>query len=285
MAINNLMEEMVMIFPKMTKAEKKVADYVLEHPAEVMDMSITDLSEKCGVGETSVFRFCRTMHLKGYQDFKVSLALSVNNPHLSGSKLMGEAVHMETIQDLCQNLYDLYVGTLNEARHTLDHQKIDNIVTLMLEAREIYLFGLGISGCTALTLQKRLLGINPRVYYHLDGHAQIMCSSLLGPGSLAIVFSNSGITKDCIQIARLARESGAKVVFVTKFIKTPAAEYAHIVLLSGAVEGPLQGGSVAPKLSQMFIADILYSEYFRRMGEQAVNNKKCTADAITEKML
>lgn len=284
MAINNLMEAIVMSFPKMTKAERKVADYVLAHPSDVMDMSITDLSEHCGIGETSVFRFCRTMKLKGYQDFKVSLALSVNNPYPANSRAGGTA-RTETIQDVCQSVFDIYMGTLNEAKPALDYKKIDGVVSLMLEARGIYLFGLGISGCTALTLQKRLLGINPCVYYHLDSHAQIMCASLLGAGNLAVVFSNSGITKDCIQIARLASGSGAKVVFITKFIKTPAAQYSDIVLLSGAIEGPLQGGSIAPKISQMFIADILYSEYFRQLGEKAINNKKHTADAIAEEML
>ncbi len=51
----------------MTKAEKKVADYILENAQEVLFMSITDLAAACKVGETTVFRFCKSMKLQGYQ--------------------------------------------------------------------------------------------------------------------------------------------------------------------------------------------------------------------------
>ena len=47
-------------YNQFTRAEKKVADYITEHPREMLFMSITELADACGVGETSVFRFCRT---------------------------------------------------------------------------------------------------------------------------------------------------------------------------------------------------------------------------------
>ena len=59
------------VYNQFTKAEKKVADYILQHPKDVLFMSITDLAEACNVGDTSVFRFCKTMNLKGYQEFKM----------------------------------------------------------------------------------------------------------------------------------------------------------------------------------------------------------------------
>ena len=45
------------VYNQFTKAEKKVADYILQHPKDVLFMSITDLAEACDVGDTSVFRF------------------------------------------------------------------------------------------------------------------------------------------------------------------------------------------------------------------------------------
>ena len=37
-------------YSSMTKAEKKVADYILENPKNVRFMSITDLADACHVG-------------------------------------------------------------------------------------------------------------------------------------------------------------------------------------------------------------------------------------------
>ena len=79
MATNNLMNKITLYYSQMTKAEKKVADFVLSSPQEALASTITDLSKHCGVGETSVFRFCRTLELKGYQDFKLSLAVSTSS--------------------------------------------------------------------------------------------------------------------------------------------------------------------------------------------------------------
>ena len=65
-------------YNQFTKAEKKVADYILSSPKKVLFMSITELAEACGVGDTSVFRFCKTMNCKGYQEFKMLLSLSLH---------------------------------------------------------------------------------------------------------------------------------------------------------------------------------------------------------------
>ena len=56
----NLILKIQSVYNQFTKAEKKVADYCLEHKEEVPFMSITDLADACKVGDTSVYRFCRT---------------------------------------------------------------------------------------------------------------------------------------------------------------------------------------------------------------------------------
>ena len=66
-------------YNQFTKAEKKVADYILANPRQVLFMSISDLAEACDVGDTSVFRFCKTMNVKGYQEFKMMLSLSMRS--------------------------------------------------------------------------------------------------------------------------------------------------------------------------------------------------------------
>ena len=86
MATTNLMNEITIAYPNMTRAEKKVADIVLSRPQDLLHATINDLAKICNVGETSVFRFCRTLSLNGYQDFKLSLALSTSLPDCTQSK-------------------------------------------------------------------------------------------------------------------------------------------------------------------------------------------------------
>lgn len=75
---NHFMQNIEETYHSLTKVEKKVADYVLQNPRQVLFMSITDLADACQVGETSVYRFCRTMNLQGYQEFKMQLSLGMS---------------------------------------------------------------------------------------------------------------------------------------------------------------------------------------------------------------
>jgi DNA-binding MurR/RpiR family transcriptional regulator len=63
-----------------TKSELKVADMVLSQKDSVIYMSVTDLAEQAGVGDTTVLRFCRKLGFKGYQDFKLALAKGMVQP-------------------------------------------------------------------------------------------------------------------------------------------------------------------------------------------------------------
>lgn len=273
-------------YPKLTKAERKVAEVVLAEPQKVLEATITDLAAMCGVGETSVFRFCRTLNLQGYQEFKLSLALSTSHPQVLDSNDILVGNHQSDDMDvLLKNIHNTYLLALSDTIAALDTRGINKAVDILVDATSIHLFGMGSSGVTAMEAQDKLVNINPRVCYHQDSHTQLTTAALLGKGSAAVIFSNSGTTKDCIALARMLRENGANVILVTKFPSAPMAKYADVVLVGGAAEGPAQGGSIAVKISQLFVVDVLYTEYFRRLGEDAVQNKYRTAASVADKML
>ena len=110
-------------YNQFTKAEKKVADYILQNPREVLFMSITDLAEACQVGDTSVFRFCKSMELKGYQEFKMVLSLSLNESDKGSSRFSGNVSLDDTFQELAQKVLNTNVHALTETHSLLDERK------------------------------------------------------------------------------------------------------------------------------------------------------------------
>jgi DNA-binding MurR/RpiR family transcriptional regulator len=83
----------------------------------------------------------------------------------------------------------------------------------------------------------------------------------------------------------VAKERGAKIISITRFAKSPLTSYSDITLLCGANEGPLQGGSLSAKISQLYLLDLLYFEYFKRTNKESILNKESTAKSVIEKML
>ena len=221
MATTNLMTEITSRYSKMTKAEKKVADFVLSSPQEALSATITDLSKLCDVGETSVFRFCRTLSLKGYQDFKLSLALSTSNSDIGQKKELIDVTQTSNCQETAARVKEAYMRALEQTFHTLNFHAISQTVALILGARTINLFGFGGSGTSANEAKNKFMKILPNCIYNSDAHIQLTQAALLSPEDVAIIFCNSGITKDCIEIAHICHTAKVPVVFITQFAKTP----------------------------------------------------------------
>ena len=113
---------------------------------------------------------------------------------------------------------------------------------------------------------------------------QSMMAATMTSDDVAVLFSYSGATKDTIHVAQLAKKAGAKTICITRFIKSPLSSYADLTLLSGANEGPLQGGSTSAEISQLFLIDLLYTEYYRRYFEHCSANNEKTSASVLEKL-
>ncbi|HEV7833209.1 MAG TPA: transcriptional regulator, partial [Caballeronia sp.] len=42
-------------------SERKLADYVMEAPREVLDLTMTDFATRAGVSQPTIARFCRAL--------------------------------------------------------------------------------------------------------------------------------------------------------------------------------------------------------------------------------
>lgn len=271
-------------YNNLTNTEKKVADYILANAEKVVYMSITDLADECDVGESSIFRFCKSLKLKGYQEFKIAIAhqTKVDNeiPQLSGRVTIDD-----TVENVTNKVLSNTITALNETFEFLNYETVNKAVTYLLDADRIVFFGAGSSSLTAMEFKNKFMRITNKTECSFDTHFQMMSAALLSDKDVAVIISYSGSTKDTIDVAKKAKERGAKVISITRFTKSPLVTYSDLTLLCGANEGPLQGGSISAKISQLYLMDVLYVEYFRRTYEQSKMNKELTAEAVIEKLL
>lgn len=271
-------------YNQFTKAEKKVADYILQNPKKVLFMSITELAEACEVGDTSVFRFCKTMELKGYQEFKMILSLNMRDENGEINQLTGNISLEDTFEELAQKVLNTNVNALMETYSLLDSEVFKKSIDYLHEAKRICFFGVGASLLTALKAANKFLRIEPKIACMQDSHMQAMIASTMSGDDVAVVFSYSGATKDTIHVASLAKKAGARIICVTRFKKSPLTSYADLTLLCGANEGPLQGGSTSAEISQLFLVDLMYTEYYHRYFDSCSENNEKTSGAVVEKL-
>ena len=138
------------MYNQFTKAEKKVADFILQNPKRVLFMSITELADECKVGDTSVFRFCRTMGVKGYQEFKMQLSLSIHDGKEEESRLAGETSLEDSFSELAKKVLNTNMKALAETYSLLDEKVVSQTVDILHAAERIWFFGVGASLLVAL---------------------------------------------------------------------------------------------------------------------------------------
>lgn len=276
----NLLLEIELCYKELTKTEKKIADFVMKESERVLFMSITELADNCAVAEASVHRFCRALKIKGYQEFKMRLSLSLSKDNQTVDEAGNDAdKNNGMIGDILQN----HINAIRETNELLDEKEVFKTVKLMSEAENIVFLGVGNSMLTAEEAYGRFLHITNKVHYVKDTHMQSMRAATATDRDMFIFFSYSGDTTDNINIAQIAKQHDAKVAVITRYPKSPITKEADVILICGSKESPLEGGSMGSKMSQLHIIDVLFQYYYQQNLEISRKNNKETAKANLDK--
>ena len=262
---------------QLTTAEKKVADYVLLHTWETQYMSISELAEACDVAEATVSRFCRRLRFSGYSGFKLALA---NTPQSSTPRLTGDIAPDDSVEELLEKLRTAHIDALDQTMRLLAPGAPGQAVDLLTAADRVLCMGQGGSMILAMEASHLFANISSKFQCVQDSHRQAMAAALLGPKDVLLFFSYSGSTKDILDTMSIARQRECRSILITHFPKSPGAVYADVVLQCGATEGPLQMGSVAARIAQLYIVDALYQEFCRRDPAAAERNRAAVAEAL-----
>ena len=212
------------------------------------------------------------------------LSLSINEEQTGQGRLEGDISLEDSFAELSRKVLNTNMSAMEETYSLLDEEKFDRVIRYLHEARRICFFGVGASMLSAMKAANKFLRIEPKVYCVQDSHMQAMVASMMGKGEVAVIFSYSGATKDTIHVAELAQKGGAVTVCVTRFVKSPLTAFSDITLLCGANEGPLQGGSTSSEISQLFLIDLMYTEYYRRYFEVCNKNNEKVSTSVLDKM-
>ena len=284
MSGSSLVLDIQLSYNQFTKTEKKIADFIIKNTNQVLFMSITELSESCGVADASVHRFCRTMGVKGYQEFKMKLSLSSISEDESEAEKEIKDENSDSLEFMLDKILQGHISALKETRTLMRMDEVMKTVEMMEKAKNIYFFGIGDSLLTAREARNKFLRICNKVSCIDDPHMQAMTASMAGPEDLIVIISYSGATKDNVYVAKIAKKTGAKIVGITRFLKSPLTSYTDALLVCGSNEGPLDGGSMGAKLSQLYIIDVLFQEYYKRNKEVSTENNKKTSKAVVDKL-
>ena len=261
----NILERIHAFYYQLTASERKVADFVLANHDRVQYMSITQLAEECGTADATISRFCRTLNLKGFNAFKLELAL-----YSAGSvKKKTNTPTKDTTMGRCLEVGRMANDAVYQTMELLEPEQLIQAVEMIENAGRVLCMGSGGSLLMAQECAPLFSTVTHKFVAIADAHMQMSAVATCQKNDVLVLFSYSGATTSGVEIMELAQKRKIPTIAVTRYPKSPAAVMADVVLRCGSNEGPFQFGSVPAKVAQLIVMDMLFQEYCHRNPESS----------------
>lgn len=283
--MTNAYDLIVLHYPQMTASERRVADHFLQHKPNIQSVSISPIATDCNVSPATLTRFARKLGYENFQAFRSSLSMDRRGSMPDEGNYFTEVQASDNIEVKSKKLLRIYTDALQATQDLISEEAISEAVTLLLNARAVYCFGQGNSGSTALDASTRFAPITNKFHWVADTHLQANIAALLQENDVILYFSFSAANRELIEIGQLVQNTPGTLILVTRFPNAPGVQFCDVLLQCGVKESPNNQGSVAAKIAQLFIVDLLFNEYSSRNIEEAVQNRKKTLNATSRKMI
>ncbi|BBI33877.1 MurR/RpiR family transcriptional regulator [Cohnella abietis] len=242
------------LLPSMHQGEKKIAEYILSNPADVINMTIAQLAILLSVADSSIVRFCRLIGLNGFTDLKISLAKNISK---SSYPVPEEISLHDDDYSIALKVFSSSIQTLQNTINTLDKEEFHRTVQLLLQAKRIEIYGTGTSATLAQDAYYRFMRIGLPAYAATDPHISRISASMLDDECVALGISHTGRTKDTIEALQIAKGKGAKIIGITSFYKTPLLDLADSKLVISSIEADFLKEAVSSRIAHLGLIDSL----------------------------
>ncbi|OAN71730.1 transcriptional regulator [Rhodobacteraceae bacterium EhC02] len=222
----SLLKRILEMTQNMGAAETRIAEYASSHPDEVMYMSMAALSKKCEVSDPTIMRFCRRLGFEGYQDFKINLAQTlVPAAPFEYEQITAEDSVENVVRKTCRNS----LNAIQRAQEDLIPSQIAAAGEALAKATWTGIYATGISEITGLDAEHKFQRLRMRCEAIIGRKKQWMHAEQSRPGEVALIFSQSGATRQMVEIASAARAGGARVISITA-ADSPLAHQSDILV-------------------------------------------------------
>lgn len=270
------------MYRSLGSAERKVADWIVKKPGDVVELSIVELAAKTGASEATIARFSRRLGYAGFREMKISVARDT----AAESKVIHENVAKS---DSCREIYEKVVSGIEETlMHTggvLESDLLKNAAEIIHGARKVLVLGLGASASVATDAAHKFLREGIDCIFSSDNHMQIILASHLSDKDAVLAISHSGSSKDIIEALEVASSCGAKTISISNYGKNPIDKYSDISLHTASDETQFRTLALSSRIAQLAIIDTMYLYIAMRRDKAALSAINKVESALTTKKI
>ena len=106
----------------LTKSERRIADYIVNHTGEVMEQTVSDLAVHAQSSEITISRFCKKLGCSGLKELKLMLAAELS---AAPQKTFHDIQAGDTGRDVAAKVFANIAEGLQDTLNLLDYDALD----------------------------------------------------------------------------------------------------------------------------------------------------------------
>lgn len=217
--------------PSLSKTQKKIATFILDHYDKVSFSTSAKLSRDCGVSESSVIRLATALGYSGYTELQRSLQ-NILKSQLSMSKRLDLiAAHVTDSDSILHMVLQKGVEGIQRTMLSLDTDNFQKAVDLIAQAKRVFLFGSRSTYALIHFFALELRWIRDNVIAINTQAPEFDALSCLQEGDVFLAISMPRYLKTTTQALALAYQSGIPTIAITDRMSSPLIPYATVPLL------------------------------------------------------
>ena len=215
-------------YESLTRAERQLAERILEnYPVSGLG-SITAIAESAGVSTPTVARMVQKLGYKGYPDFQSNLHLeleaTISNPIAKHDRWASNAPGTHILNRFA----DAITGNLRDTLSDLDTRTFEDAAALLRDPnRSIYFVGGRITGALAEYFFTHMQVIRPKTNLISTNSSSWPQHVLnMNAGDVLVIFDIRRYEQEMATLAEAARANGVVIILFTDVWASPVAKHA-----------------------------------------------------------
>lgn len=239
------------------ESERKIGTYIIQHTAEVVDMTVGELAQACGVSDASVSRFCKKINMKGFHHLKITLAKEISEKGIEEEEVSNHI----SVNDIEQSLKNILANKVTEITQTvsmMDAKQLSEILNKLNMARIVQFFAVGNTIPVAIDGAFKLNQIGIPAVSGTIWETQIGYTYNMTAEDVVIAISNSGESTAVLRALEAAKSAGATTLSITNSEKSSAAQLSDYHITTATREKLFLDGYCFSRVSATTVIEILY---------------------------
>jgi len=261
-----------------SKAELKVAQFVLSDARLVLRMSIAELARHVGVSEPTVIRFCRRLGYSGFRGFKDELLAQSGN---MDSVLHQTITENDPVSEAVSKVLESCTRTLLDVSHLALSLPFEPAAAMLTKAKQIVFAGLGASGFVAQDAQHKFFRLGIPCRTALDTPTILQSAAIAQPGEVFIFISQTGEWPELVDALDRCGAQGVSTLAFTRRGSELAAR-ADLVFDCEVGENTHVYTPMNSRLATLALLDALQVSLAILMGQPAEANLRETKTVLND---